>query len=164
VVTTIVKEDTKKNIAWRSLIAERADRGWDLHLRRRQLIAKTGEDTYRVPSCSGRGTYEVRYGNQVESCTCTDFQVHHLACKHLVAVALLYARRRRVHSKCEVCGVGSDEKSLLGLRNDHHKGGPRYCLPHHPESMSQTFLSVENVILDRLSGAEEREAAIQDRG
>jgi hypothetical protein len=162
VVTTIVKEDTSKDIA--ELIAERAERGWDLHLAERQLIVRVDENTYTVPSCSGRGTYIVHYGNQVEDCECVDFQVHHISCKHLVAVALFHATRRRANSKCEVCGVGSDEKSLMGLRNDHSKGGPKYCLPHYPESMSQTFLSVGNIVLDRLSSAKEREAAIQDEG
>jgi hypothetical protein len=70
-----------------------------------------------------------------------------IACKHLTAVALIYARRR-VHSRCEVCGVGSDEKTLLGIRNDRRRDGPRYCLPHNPESMS---LSVGNFVLDGLA-------------
>ncbi len=146
-VATIVKEDTSKDIA--ELIAERAERGRGLHLVKRQLITKTGEDSYTVPSEASsthgaRKTYAVRYGSEVESCECTDFQVHReapLACKHLVAVALIYARRRRVHSTCEVCGVGSHEKTLVGIKNDRRRGGPRWCLPHHPESMSQTFLS-----------------------
>jgi hypothetical protein len=157
VVTTIVKEDTSKDIA--ELIAERAECGWHLHLRRRQLITRTGEDTYRVPSCSGRGTYTVHYGDKIEDCDCTDFQVHRIACKHLVAVAFIYARRRRVHSTCKVCGVGSHEKTLVGIKNDHHRGGPRYCLPHHPESMT---LGVGNAVLDHLVAAKVREAAIQD--
>ena len=38
--------------------------------------------------------------------------------------------------RCEVCVVSSYEKSLVGLRNDRRKDGPRFCLPHHPESMA----------------------------
>jgi len=133
-------------------IADRADRGWDLYLTKRQLITKAGKDTYTVPSCSGHGTYTVHYGGEsgAEDCTCTDYGVHGdtIACKHLTAVALIYARRRRVHSRCEVCGVGSDEKTLLGIRNDRRRDGPRYCLPHNPESMS---LSVGNFVLDGLA-------------
>jgi len=122
-------------------VITRAERGWDLHLAKRQLIAKTGEDTYSVPSCSGRGTYTVHYGGTVEDCTCTDYGVHggKIACKHLTAVALIYARRRRVHSRCEVGGVGSHEKTLVGIRNDHRRGGLMYCLPHHPESLAGTL-------------------------
>jgi hypothetical protein len=43
--------------------------------------------------------------------------------------------------RCEVCGVSSHEKSLVGLRNDRRKGGPRFCLPHHPESMAGSVRS-----------------------
>jgi predicted nucleic acid-binding Zn finger protein len=127
-------------------IASRAERGWDLHLAKRQLITKTGEDTYTVPASAG-GTYTVHYGDEGtdESCECTDYAVNNgrVACKHLTAVALIYARRRRVYSRCEVCGATSSEKTLVGIRNDHRRGGPRYCLPHHPESMSQGVLAPE---------------------
>jgi hypothetical protein len=157
--TTIVKQETEKHIS--ELIAERAERGWDLHLRRRQLIIKTDADTYTVPAESGHKTYTVHYGDQVEDCTCADFGVHRgeVACKHLTAVAFLYARRRRVHSRCEVYGAGSSEKALVGIRNDHRRHGPRYCLPHHPENRNP---SVGSEVLDRLAGAKVREAAIQE--
>jgi hypothetical protein len=38
--------------------------------------------------------------------------------------------------RCEVCGVSSHERTLVGLRNDRRNDGPRFCLPHHPESMA----------------------------
>jgi hypothetical protein len=164
-VTTIIEQDTEQNIG--ELIAERAERGWDLYLRRRQLITKIGEDTYTVPAGeTSRGKrYTVHYGDEAkvesETCTCTDFVMHGLACKHLTAVALMYARRRRVYSRCEVCSTPSSEKALVGIRNDHRRGGPRYCLPHHPENMS---LSVGNAVLDRLADAKVREATIQADG
>ena len=37
-------------------IATRAERGWDLHLTKRQLITRIGEDTYTVPASNG-GTH-----------------------------------------------------------------------------------------------------------
>ncbi len=170
--TTIVEQATEKNTAWRSLMAERAERGWDLHLAERQLITKTSEDTYTVPSCTTNERYTVRYGDELEDCTCTDFGMHggKLACKHLVAVALLYARRRKVYSSeaCEVCGVSSSEKALLGIRNDHRRspGGPRYCLGHHPPAQADMnpapLASLGNAVLDRLASAKVREAAIQE--
>jgi hypothetical protein len=100
------------------MIDSRAMRGWDLYLAKRQLIARTGEDTYTVPASTGRKTYTVHYGGEAENCECTDYGAHRseLACKHLTAVALLYARRRRVHSRCEVCGTPSTERTLVGLR------------------------------------------------
>jgi len=95
VATEILTETTHGDIA--QMIAGRAERGWDLHLAKRQLITKTGEDLYTVPSCTGRGTYTVRYGSETESCECADYGVHQgrIACKHLTAVALLYASRRQ---------------------------------------------------------------------
>jgi hypothetical protein len=52
----------------------------------------------------------------------------------------------RKGSRCEVCGVSSHEKPLLGLRNDYRPNGPRFCLTHHPNSMAgsvQAFALVE---------------------
>jgi hypothetical protein len=42
----------------------------------------------------------------------------------------------RKSSRCEVCGVSSHERTLVGLRNDRSKDGPRFCLPHHPDSLA----------------------------
>jgi hypothetical protein len=38
-------------------------------------------------------------------------------------------------TRCEVCGVSSHETTLAGLRGDRSKDGPRFCLPHHPDSL-----------------------------
>jgi hypothetical protein len=156
VVTEIVDQASKKDIA--EMIASRAMRGWDLYLAKRQLIARTGVDTYTVPASTGRKTYTVHYGGDAEDCECTDYGAHRseLACKHLVAVALIFARRRRVCSRCEVCGVSSREKTLVGLRNDRRRGGPKYCLPHHPDSLGGE--------IDRIAQSIEREAQIQGDG
>src|SRR5215203_5360324 len=102
VATEIVDQTTRGDIA--KMVAERAERGWDLYLARRQLITRTGEDTYSVPSSGGPKRYTVTYGGSGEDCECTDFGVNEgrISCKHLVAVALLFAARRRIHSRCEV--------------------------------------------------------------
>jgi hypothetical protein len=47
--------------------------------------------------------------------------------------------------RCEVCGVSSHVRSLVGLRNDRRRNGPRFCLSHHPDSLAgsvQTFAFV----------------------
>ena len=46
-VTKILSDEDEKTIA--KMIAERAERGWDLYQAKRQMITKTGEDTYGVP-------------------------------------------------------------------------------------------------------------------
>jgi hypothetical protein len=38
--------------------------------------------------------------------------------------------------RCEACGVSSQVKTLVGLKNDRRRNGPRFCLPHHPDSMA----------------------------
>lgn len=128
-MTAPITESVQESLA--RDIASQAERGWDLYLAKRQLITRVDEDTYRVPASSGgQRSYTVRYGGDaLEDCECVDFGVHKLACKHIVAVALIYACRR-VHSRCEVCGALSRDKALVGIRGDHRLGGPRYCLPH----------------------------------
>jgi hypothetical protein len=51
----------------------------------------------------------------------------------------------RKSSRSEVCGVSSHEKTLVGLRNDYRRSGPRFCLTHHPESMAGSVQSVSLV-------------------
>jgi hypothetical protein len=48
----------------------------------------------------------------------------------------------RKASRCEVCGVSSQEKTLVGLRNDRRRNGLRFCLTHHPDSMAGSIQSV----------------------
>ncbi len=93
--TEILLEAAEKTIA--RMIAERAERGRQLYLTSRQLIAKTSADTYEIPSCTTDEVYAVHYGDSKEDCTCTDFGAHRgeVSCKHLTAVALLFAVRRR---------------------------------------------------------------------
>jgi hypothetical protein len=79
------------------MIAARAKRGRDLVLSSRQLIVRNGPETYLIPSATTKESYRVRYGGEVEKCTCPDAQVHPtVSCKHLVAVSLLYVARRNV--------------------------------------------------------------------
>jgi hypothetical protein len=39
----------------------------------------------------------------------------------------------RQPSRCEVCGCSSQEKALVGLKNDRRRNGPRWCVAHHPD-------------------------------
>lgn len=47
----------------------------------------------------------------------------------------------RPEARCEVCGVSSHERTLVGLKNDRSKDGPRFCLPHHPDSLAGSVQS-----------------------
>ncbi len=52
---------------------------------------------YTVPSSGGIGFYRVEYGGAHESCSCPDFEYRgdDQPCKHLLALGILAAKRRR---------------------------------------------------------------------
>ncbi len=69
-------------------------RALELYRERGEEISYLGEYLFEVPSCTGRTVYRVRYGGDVESCSCKDFEFNGGPCKHLIATALLFAARR----------------------------------------------------------------------
>ena len=64
----------------------------------RQASSEAGQDLYLVPSCTGRGFYSVDY--REETCDCPDFLRHRENCKHILAVGVLAAKRRRRPHAC----------------------------------------------------------------
>jgi len=46
---------------------------------------------------------------------------------------------------CEVCGVPATERTLIGLKNDRRRNGPRWCLSHHPASMPRPGIPLEGL-------------------
>ena len=75
----------------------REARGLQLFEERGDEIQQLRLGLYSVPKCSGRGDNLVEYGAGVESCECKDFEFHgeEYPCKHLVAVAIFAAKRRK---------------------------------------------------------------------
>ena len=77
----------------------REARGIALYEERGDEIQQLRLGLYSVPSSTGsaRGDYLVEYGAGVESCECKDFEFHgeRYACKHLIAVAIFAAKRRK---------------------------------------------------------------------
>jgi hypothetical protein len=73
-------------------------RALELYRTRGHEIRKVGEDLYLVPSCTGRGSYTVDY--REESCSCPDFKRHAETCKHIYAVGISLAKRRRRVCAC----------------------------------------------------------------
>lgn len=72
----------------------REERGLELYRTRGHEIRQFGTGLYRVPSCSGEGFYTVNYLD--EWCTCPDHSHHpETNCKHILAVGVLVAKRRR---------------------------------------------------------------------
>jgi SWIM zinc finger len=72
----------------------RAERALRLFEERGQGIQRIAAGVYRVPSCSGTGSYDVLYG-QREECPCPDYQYGGgRPCKHLIAVGIMHAARR----------------------------------------------------------------------
>ncbi len=71
----------------------REDRALALYRERGDEIREVSADVFRVPSCTGRGTYQVDYAE--ETCQCPDFTYRDETCKHLLAVGVFYAKARR---------------------------------------------------------------------
>jgi hypothetical protein len=71
----------------------RETRALDLYRHHGRDIERVAPDVYLVPSGSSEGTYRVDYA--AESCSCPD-HAHHpeRACKHILAVGILNAKRR----------------------------------------------------------------------
>ena len=73
----------------------RGARALELYRIRGAEIVRTAPFVYNVPSCSGDGFYVVDY--RAETCDCEDALRHpDLNCKHLQAVGVARAKRRRV--------------------------------------------------------------------
>ena len=68
--------------------------------------ASPDQDLYLVPSCSGagRGFYSVDY--REETCGCPDFTHRRENCKHILAVGVYVAKRRRSEASPHVCNDG----------------------------------------------------------
>ncbi len=74
----------------------RQPRGFALFQERSGEIQQIGRGLYSVPSCSDpRRDYEVYYTTDAVRCSCNDFQYRREICKHIHAVSLYAARRRK---------------------------------------------------------------------
>ena len=80
----------------------REQRGLELYRTRGHEIHQTAEDLYLVPSCTGQGFYSVDY--REETCDCPDFEHRGENCKHILAVGVHVAKRRR--RRPHVCNGG----------------------------------------------------------
>ena len=85
-------------------VSTRESRALDLYRTRGHERRHAGEDVYLVPSCSGRGFYEVRYGAEVESCNCPDHEIRRENCKHILSVAIHHAKCRGASRPCACVG------------------------------------------------------------
>ena len=73
-------------------------RALELYRTRGHEIRHVDQDLYLVPSCTGRGFYSVDY--REETCDCPDFLRRGENCKHILAVGVLAAKRRRRPHAC----------------------------------------------------------------
>lgn len=79
-------------------------RALELYRTRGHEIRKVGEGLYLVPSCTGRGFYSVDY--REETCDCPDFLRRRENCKHILAVGIHHAKRRRSFANPCACVDG----------------------------------------------------------
>ncbi len=83
--------------------ATREERALELYRTRGHEIRKVGEHLYLVPSCTGRGFYSVDY--REETCDCPDHEIRRENCKHILAVGVHLAKRRRTRPCACIAGV-----------------------------------------------------------
>jgi hypothetical protein len=87
--TTIIRKDSLKGS-----VNSRAERALKLFEEHGDSIVKLAAGVYRVPSCSGAGSYDVLYGER-EECPCPDYQFGGgRPCKHLLCIGIMHAARR----------------------------------------------------------------------
>jgi hypothetical protein len=91
--------DVNESTAHPAHPATREERDPELYRTRGHEIRLAGEDLYLVPSCTGEGSYSVDY--REETCDCPDFLRRHENCKHILAVGVLAAKRRRRPCACD---------------------------------------------------------------
>ena len=60
-------------------------------------VSKISKDKlgYRVPSASGNGRYVVNVDGDESACSCPDFELRQLPCKHIFSVQILIEREER---------------------------------------------------------------------
>ncbi len=74
----------------------REARGLALAVERGAEIESIGKGRYSVPGCSG-GVYEVDlavFTDELETCSCPDYQRHKQKCKHVYAATVTRAKSR----------------------------------------------------------------------
>ncbi len=76
----------------------REHRALELYRTRGHEIREISTDLFEVPSCAGEGRYQVDYSE--ETCDCPDFAHRRENCKHILAVGVLAAKRRRRPHAC----------------------------------------------------------------
>ncbi|MDP9475098.1 MAG: SWIM zinc finger domain-containing protein [Actinomycetota bacterium] len=95
---------TTRSLAQPAHPSTRELRALELYRTRGHEIHRFGTGLYRVPSCSGGGYYTVDYLE--ETCTCPDFQYRRREnCKHILAVGVHVAKRRRPRPCACIAGV-----------------------------------------------------------
>lgn len=81
----------------------RLQRGVRLFLERGAEIERIAAHTYRVPSCTGEGSYTAY--TDLRCCTCPDHMRAKAAgerCKHVIAAEIVLSKRRAVRSRVAV--------------------------------------------------------------
>ncbi len=80
-------------------------RGLKLFKERGAEIERVGIHTYRVPSCTGNGSYTVY--TDLRCCTCPDHPHVKAAgarCKHVVGAEIVVSKRRAARATCRKAG------------------------------------------------------------
>ena len=123
--TDTIRKDSPKGSA-----NSRAERALRLFEERGDDIVELAAGVYRVPSCSGTGSYDVLYGER-EECPCPDYQYGGgRPCKHLICIGIMHAARRSGVREVRIPRVvGGDPFKAAGTpRPDLRHESPHGCI------------------------------------
>ncbi len=95
----------------------REHRALELYRTRGHEIREISTDLFEVPSCAGEGRYQVDYSE--ETCDCPDFAHRRENCKHILAVGVRVAKRRK---RCNPCACNGGWVSIGQLVADPEPG------------------------------------------
>jgi hypothetical protein len=92
-------------------------RALELYRTRGHEIREISTDVFEVPSCAGEGPYRVDYSE--ETCDCPDFAHRRENCKHILAVGVRVAKRRK---RCNPCACNGGWVSIGQIALDPETG------------------------------------------
>ena len=111
-------------------VGGRAGKGLLLYEQYGHEIERVSAGIYMVPSSDGSKTYRVDYLN--EFCSCPDAEFHpEKTCKHVYAVGVSLAKRRRRTFVCDGCQERTPKRNGYVVEEDNLTffEGQRLCKP-----------------------------------
>ncbi len=134
----------------------------DFRKQRGQVIAETGKlekrhDNWYVPSQTGSGRYVVRLDPDFPTCTCPDWELRQMRCKHIFAVEYT------VQKKANADGTTTVTETLTVSATVQKKATYKQCWPAYNAAQSVEKNRLQVLLCDLLRGVVEPERTCRGR-